>query len=120
MKSLSTVILLGFSCILLNQASAEPFNDRSPEGNAVISSGKTMIAGSENQPTLAETGFNDRGPDWLATVVPSRGSRNCQLNGYFASSHGFNDKSFVPSNVDPSLVSGKIAASSSTRPDDLC
>lgn len=72
MKSFITISLLGLSCILVNQAGAEPFNDRSPEWSAVISSSNAMLAVSENRQTLAGANFNDHSEDWLAAVVPGQ------------------------------------------------
>ncbi len=120
MKSLITVSLLGLSCILVNQASAESFNDRSPEWSAVISSSNATPAGSANRPTLAGAGFNNRSEDWLAAVVPGQGPGECQSAGYVARAYGFNNKSVAPSDTAPTAVSGTIAASSSTRQDYLC
>ena len=120
MKSIITVSLLSLSCLLVNQASAEPFNNRGPDWIAAVSPGNATRAASEIRPTLAAAGFNDRGQDWLAAVVPGQGPRECQPGDYFASSYGFNDKSYAPSYTAPTPVSGAMVASSTARQDHLC
>jgi hypothetical protein len=120
MKSLITVSLLSLSCIWVDQASAEPFNDRGPDWMVTVSPGNAPIAGSANHQTLAEVGFNDRSPDWVAVVVPGQGSSECQPGGYVASSYGFNDKSFPSPSLTTTPVSGAMLAGSSTRQDYPC
>jgi hypothetical protein len=120
MKSLIIVIPLSLSGILVNQASAEPFNDRGSEWSTMVSSGSTVITSSKNRQTLTEAGFNDRSEDWLATAVSGQEPMPCQLSDYFAYSDNFNDKSFTPSYMASTPVSGAIAASSSTRQRGLC
>lgn len=117
MKSLITVSLLSLSCIVVDQASAEPFNDRGPEWLITASPGNAAIADPANHPTLAGVGFNDRGSEWLLTAVPGQGSRECQPGGYVARSYGFNDKSFPSPSITPTTTFGAMVASSSTRQD---
>ena len=122
MKSFLTVSLVSLSCILANQASAEPFNDRGPDWLAMASPGHAAVASSANRPTLVQAGFNDRDQDWLAAVVPGQGPGECEPGGYFASAYGFNDKSFAPapSYLSPTGVSGAIAGNSRPHQDYLC
>jgi hypothetical protein len=94
MNKLTKIVLLGFASSLLHTAAAEPFNDRGPEWwRQPVAPREPVTARQDDPSSLPWLGFNERGEDWVATVVLRHDPLPRPVNQLAARPMGFNDQS---------------------------
>lgn len=87
MKTVTSIVLLGLSVGLLNQAVAEPFNNRGGEVITTLSAG---IDKPHQGEVISLQGFKNRGVNMVVTLPAGTDQRH---QGAVISSQGFNDRS---------------------------
>jgi hypothetical protein len=95
MKKFTKIVLLGLtSGLLITAAAADPFNDRGAEWwRQPLSPGEQLTVRQDGPASTPSLGFNERGEDWVATVVSRNDPLLCPVNQLAAQPMGFNDKS---------------------------
>ena len=87
MKTLTSIVLLGLSVGLLNQAVAEPFHNRGGEAITALSAGTDQ---PHQGAVIPFQGFNNQGVDGVVNLPAGTDQPH---RGAVISSQGFNDRS---------------------------